>query len=304
MQRGGAVAAVIIGSLILAGSAARLAAEDVITTRTQTFRGRVTGMDAQGVRIQLGQGGEMTIPRAGIVALKVEPPPSVVRGIAAYEKGDMRDAQLQLGRVMLQYLGLDTDWAIKGMLYYGRASQRAGDHANAAKALRAFLDQYPDHPLALDANISLAQIDRAAGRHEPALARFEDLLAPLAAQLKPAQDQLPYAAELLIAIADCREALGRPAEALDACLQAIALCPVEPYYSDAMYRGARLHAAAGRWAKADQLLGELIEHGTDRTWIDKGIADRKTVRARLAETPGAAAAPGPAQTPDQHTPRE
>ncbi|MDP2990587.1 MAG: hypothetical protein Q8O57_08495, partial [Kiritimatiellota bacterium] len=117
-QQGLRVTALVAVGLMLSSMPAW--PQDVVVTRSQTFRGRVVSVDAAGIRIQLAQGGEVTVPRAGVVQLTVEPPPSVVRGIAAYEKGDMRNAQLNLGKVMMQYLGLDTEWAAKGMVYFGR----------------------------------------------------------------------------------------------------------------------------------------------------------------------------------------
>ncbi len=285
--------------LVAAGVACALGgarAQDVITTRTQTFQGKVLDVSEQGVRIRLSQGGEVSIPRAGIVDLKVTAPSVILRGIEAYEKGDLREAKLSLGSAVMKFVGLDTDWAAKGLLYYGRACLRERDYENAGKALALVVEQYPDHPLLLDATISLASIELANGRYEPALARFEELLEPLARQVKPPKNQVPYAAEILIGIAQCRAALGQPDEALDACLKVIGLYPVEPYYSEALYRAARLYAEAGQWRKADQMLSELAAHGTAGDWKQKGAEEHKAVQAGLAAEPnaGGPAAPAPA----------
>ena len=118
-------------------------------------------------------------------------------------------------------------------------------------------------------------------------------LAPLAAQLKPAADQLPLAAEIAVGIGKCLEGLERADDAYLAYLRVIGLYPAEPFYSEALYRAGRLQAAAGRWARADQLLGELIEHGTAAEFAAKAVEERKAVKTALAAAGSAAGAAAP-----------
>lgn len=280
-QQGSFVPALVAVGLMLSSLSAW--SEDVVATKSQTFRGRVISVDAAGIRIQLAQGGEVTVPRAGVIHLTVAPPPSVVRGIAAYEKGDLRDAQLNLGKVMMQYLGLDTEWAAKGMVYFGRASLHFGDYDKAAKAFEAFLQAYPEHPLSMAASVGLAEIELARKNYAPALAKFQELAQRYDKQLKPARDQLPYAAEIYLGIGKCQEGLARPADALDGYLHVIGLYPVEPCYSEALYRGAGLLAAANQNARAEGMLTELIENYPASPFAAKAIEARKALGARRAK---------------------
>lgn len=285
-QQGLCVTALVVVGLILSGMPAW--PEDVVVTRSQTFRGRVLSVDAAGIRIQLTQGGEVTVPRAGVIQLTVEPPPSVVRGIAAYEKSDLRDAQLNLSKVMIQYLGLDTEWAAKGMVYFGRASLRSGDYDKAAKAFDAFLQTYPEHSLSMSASVGLAEIELARKNYAPALAKFQELAQPYDKQLKPAKDQLSYAAEIYLGIGQCQEGLAQPVDALDGYLRVIGLYPVEPFYSEALYRGAGLLAASNQNAKAEGMLTELIENYPASSFAAKAIEARKALGARRANQAAAA----------------
>ncbi len=253
--------------------------EDVVVTKTQTFRGRVLSVDAAGIRVQLAQGGQVTVPRAGVVQLTVAPPPSVVNGIDAYEKGDMRNAKLNLDKVMMQYLGLDTEWAAKGMVYLGRASLRSGDYAAAVKTFETFLQTYPDHPLSLVAAVGLPQVELAKKNYEPALAKFMELAEPFDKQLKPDKDQMVYAAEIYIGIGLCQEGLARPAAALDGYLHVIGLYPQEPFYSEALFRAAKLMAASGQNAKAEGLLAELVDNYPASPFATGAIELRKKVRS-------------------------
>ncbi|MDP2989226.1 MAG: tetratricopeptide repeat protein, partial [Kiritimatiellota bacterium] len=220
---------------------------------------------------------------AGVIQLTVEPPPSVVRGIAAYEKGDLRDAQLNLGKVMMQYLGLDMEWAAKGMVYFGRASLRSGDYDKAAKAFDVFLQTYPEHPLSMAASVGLAEIELARKNYAPALAKFQELAQPYDKQLKPANDQLAYAAEIYLGIGQCQEGLARPADALDGYLRVIGLYAAEPFYSEALYRGAGLLAASNQNAKAESMLTELVENYPASPFAAKAIEMRKVLGARRAK---------------------
>lgn len=287
-QQGLIVTTLVVCGLVL--SVVTAWSEDVVVTKSQTFKGRVISVDDAGIRIQLAQGGEVTVPRAGVVQLTVEPPPSVARGIAAFEKGDMRDAKLSLGKVMLQYLGLDTEWAAKGMVYFGRASLSAGDYDKAAKAFEAFLKTYPEHPLIMAASVGMTQIDLAKKNYAPALAKFQELAEPYDKQLKPARDQLSFAAEIYLGIGQCQEGLARPDEALDAYLRVIGLYPVEPFYSEALYRGAVLLAASNQNAKAEGMLSELIGDYPASPFAAKAIEARKALGGRRTDQ-GSASAP-------------
>ena len=276
LQQGLRVTALVAVGLMLASLSAW--SEDVVVTRSQTFRGRVVSVGAAGIRIQLTRGGEVTVPRAGVIQLTVAPPPSVVRGIAAYEKGDLRNAQLNLGKVMMQYLGLDTEWAAKGMVYFGRASLRSGDYDKASKAFDVFLKTYPEHPLSMAASVGLVEIELAKKNYAPALAQFQELAKPYDKQLKPAKDQLHYAAEIYLGIGRCQEGLARPADAFDGYLKVIGLYPVEPFYSEALYRSAGLLAASNQNAKAEGMLTELIENYPASPFAVKAIEARKKIR--------------------------
>ena len=280
-QQGLCVTALVAVGLMLSSMPAW--PEDVVVTRSQTFRGRVVSVNESGIRIQLTQGGEVTVPRAGVVQLKVDPPPSVVRGIAAYEKGDLRNAQLNLDKVMMQYLGLDTEWAAKGMVYFGLASLRSGDYDKAAKAFDVFLQTYPEHPLSRAASVGLVEIELAKKNYAPALVKFQQLAQPYDKQLKPAKDQLAYAAEIYLGIGQCQEGLARPADALDGYLRVIGLYPVEPFCSEALYRSAGLLAATNQNAKAAGLLAELIENYPASPFATKAIEMRKALGARRAK---------------------
>ena len=96
-------------------------------------------------------------------------------------------------------------------------------------------------------------------------------------------DQLPYAAEIYLGIGQCQEGLARPLDALDAYLRVIGLYSVEPFYSEALYRGAGLLAASNQNAKAEGMLTELIENYPASPFAAKAIEVRKTLGERRAE---------------------
>jgi TolA-binding protein len=263
-----------VGLSILILSALPGGAEDVVVTQNRTFKGRVKSVDAGGIRIEMAGGGEVTVPRASVTSLTVAPPPSVVNGIAAYEKGNLREAQKQLEKVIPQFQGLDVEWAMKGMLYCGRASLAGGEYDKADKMFDMFLAAYEDEPMAVVAKIGKAAIEMARKNYEPALTKLRELAQTYDKQLKPAKDQIPYAAEIALDIGKCLEAQANDSEALNAYLKVSALYPDDTYCPEALYRAALLYVKLGQPRKADALYAELIEDYANNDFAKKAVPER------------------------------
>jgi TolA-binding protein len=264
-------------------------AVDVVVTQNRTFQGRVKSVDASGIRIELSQGGEVTVPRATVTRLTVEAPASVTRGIAAYEKGNLREAQLNLDKIMPQYQGLDVEWAMKGILYNGRACLAAGEYDKADKMFAMFLAAYEDEPMAVVAKIGKAEIEMAKKNYEPALEQLRELAAVYDKQLKPAKSQIPYAAEICLQMGKCLEAQPNDAEALAAYLKVTALYPAEAYCPEALYRAASIYAKRGQTPQAEALFAELIEDYAGTEFAKKAAEDRAALPR--PQDAGKAAAP-------------
>ena len=258
-------------------------AEDVIVTKNRTFRGKIESADLNNITIEVLQHGrqdKLTIPRAIIVNLIVQPPPSVVKGIEAYEKGDMKRAKLNLGSVMMKYQGLDADWAQKGMVFFGRASLINSDYENAEKAFESFLKAYPDHPLSVAAKIGLADVELSKKNYVTALEQFRRLAEPYKNQLKPPRDQWFNAAEIYMGIGKCLDEQDDLAGALDAYMRVIALYPVEIFYPEALYRSALIYMGTNKFARAEMLLSELIDKYGATDFARKAIEKKKEIHAR------------------------
>lgn len=286
--------AAMAGSLVVGIAAS---AEDVVVTQNQTFRGKVKSADPSGITIEItdpqGRLNMITVPRSMVVRVTVEPPPSVIRGIEAYEKGNMKEAQLNLGKLMLQYQGLDVDWASKGMIYFACASLVAGDYEKAEKAFNVFITSYPDHPLAQDAEVGLGEIALVKKNYDAALAKFRELAEPYDKQLKPPKNQVLVAAKIYLGIGKCLEGQSNPTDALNAYLRVIALYPAEKYYPEALYRGAMIYAGLHQPEKAEALLSELISDYPSSEFVPKAVEEKKTLIARRggAEASGTGSKP-------------
>ena len=267
-------------SCLLMGSSAL--AEDQIVTKRGVIRGRVLSADKSSITIEIPGRGKMTYPRSIVERVKVEPPPSVVNGIKAYENGNMREAKLNLGKVMLQYQGLDVEWARKGMVYFGRASLYGKDYKKAEHAFNAFLDAYPDHPLIIDAMIGLAEVEQSKKNCEKALEIFRKLAEPYDKQLKPGKAQLPYAAEIYMGIGKCMEEQNDTDGALKSYIRIIALYPAEKFYPEALYRTARIFTGMNQWDKAGRYLSELINRYPSTEFAKKGIKEKKVIEKKKA----------------------
>ncbi len=261
--------------LMLSGMLSAALAEDEVATQAKVFRGQVLSVDPKGIRIALTAGGETVIPRSLVVGTpKVTPPPSVVRGIEAYEKGNLKEAQRNLAKVAMQYRGLDVDWAAKSLLYYARACLAAGEVDKAGAAFDAFLEAYDDDPLAIAARVGKAKIELFQKKYDEALVKLRELAEVYDKQLKPPTAELEYAAEIYCGIGQCLENQSNDAEALDAYLKVTALYPAKAYCPEALYRAANLYRKAGQIQKAAALYSELIEDYADSALAGKAIEEK------------------------------
>lgn len=233
-------------------------AEDVIITKNQQFRGKVKSANSKSVTIEIAGQGIVAVPRSAIEKLTVEPPPAIIRGIDAYEKGNYKEAQLILSKVANQYLGLDTPWAAKALVYYARGCLMAGDNANAEIAFSAFLSAYDDDPLNVDAELGLAETEVAKKDIDKALPKFQELTDEYEKQLKPPREQFPYAAEAFLGLGKCLEAKKDPDGALNAYLKVIALYPADNALPETLYRAAVIYQSQNRPDYAGMFLNDLI----------------------------------------------
>ncbi len=282
-------AAAVLSAAVVAGALA----EDIVVTRQQTYRGAVKSVTADGIQFELPGKGMITIPRANVTQMRVEAPPAITRGIAAYEHGNIRDARQSLDRIVFQYQGLDVDWAEKGLIYFGRACLQGNELPAAAKAFEAFLTAYPESGLSADARLGMAEIELLNKNHEKALADLRELAAPFDAQLKPPAEQIPYAAAAYINIGRALEAQEQLPEALNAYLRVIALYPDPKLYPAALYHAGLVFNALEQFEKAERILNELNDNYPDHDLAKQAepvrlAAGAKARELAAAEKPAAA----------------
>lgn len=278
------IASVKIISLAFLGALIGLRAgfaEDLIITKTSQYRGKVISADAKGVTIQTVQG-VLAVPRATIEKLTVEQPANIARGIDAYEKNNFKAAQIELARAMTQYSGLDTPWAAKAIVYYGRSCLAAGDLANSEKAFGIFLAAYADdHPLAMDAGLGLAEIEVARKNIEKALPKFQQLTAEYDNQVRPEKEQFPYAAAAFLGLGKCLESQNDLDGALTAYLKVISLYPADNALPETLYRAALIYQKQNKLANAGILIQDLATQYPASPYAAKAAEIKKQIEPRL-----------------------
>ena len=253
-------------------------AEDVIITKNQQFRGKVKSANKTGVTIEIAGQGVMTVARASIVQMTIEPPPSVLRGVEAYKKGNFKEAQISLAKVSAQYLGLDTPWAAEALVYYGRCCLMAGDYTGAEKAFSAFIAAYEeDHPMKMDAEIGLAETEVGLQNIDKALPKFQELAAQYDKQIKPSKEQLPYAAATFLGLGKCLETRGDAFGALNAYLKVIALYPTDSSMPEALFRAASIYRSRNKPEQAGLLLKDLTTQYAKSAWAAKGATLQREI---------------------------
>ena len=288
-------AAGLAAAVWLAAGALASRAEDVVVTRQQTYRGTVKSVTSDGIQFELPGKGVITIPRAAVTQMRVAEPPGIARGIAAFEHGNIREARQSLDRVVFQYQGLDQEWAMKALLYFGRACLLSNEPQNAAKAFDAFLKAYPDAELAVDARLGLSEIDLQNKNYDKVLTDLRGLAAPYDAQLKPPASQIPYAAAAYLGIGRALEAQQQLSEALAAYLRVIALYPDPKQYPEALYHAGLVFNALEQFDKAERLLNELAENYPDHELAKQAEPVRAAAGAKAREMAAAAEQPAAAQ---------
>lgn len=253
------------------------AADIIITRDGSRYEGQVVETSPQGVSIKLAAG-QFTIPRDRIDRMQVEPPALVLKGIEAFERGNMKEAAFNLGQSVTKYPALDVGWASTGLLYYGRASLAIKDYAAAESTFKSFLDWYPDHQGVASARIGLAMVMVSKKEYEPALEKLREIAEPLNAELKPEGNAFAQAADVNLTMGLCYEGIGKTKEARDSYLKVVALYPAPGFVEEALCRAARLYAAAGDAQYANMLYTQLIEEYPASPFAREAIAERSALK--------------------------
>jgi TolA-binding protein len=271
------------------GAGLAAASADEIVTQSQTYRGKVKSANREGIIIEINlAGGQsvITVPRNLVLKVWVTQPASVSNGIAAYEKGNFKEAQADLGKTFQQYPGLDVGWAVTSLLYFARASLAVADLTKAQQGFGLFATNYSEHALGPEGQAGLLEVELARKNYEAALEGFRKLAEGFDKQLKPTKVESACAARVYLGIGKCLEGLAKPAEALPAYLALVALYPVEPFYPEALFRGAAIYRVLGQNEQAEVRLQALLNEYATSEWGLKAAEEKKKIAARLETKPG------------------
>jgi len=272
----------VVGSALLVAGLQWAGAEDVIYTQTQTNRGQVKAVSSTAVTLVTALG-EMNIPRASIVKLDVVAPVPILKGIAAFEKGNYREAQINLTGVTT-YLGLDAEWAEKGLIALAKCVLAGGDLAKAESQFNDFIQAYPppasEH--SVDAELGLAMVAIAKKDYETAMAKFIEVAEPFDKVLKPSRDQIANASECYLGMGKCLESQDKLDEALVAYLKVVALYFSDTACPEAAYQAAMIMARQNQVEKASGLFDLLIETYPTSEFAKKAIEARKSMPVSVA----------------------
>ena len=273
----------LIGVLCWCATIMAVNAVDVILTKTQRFSGKVRSANSKSVTIVIPGQGVIAVPRSKIEKMKVEAPAAIIRGIDAYEKGNYKVAQLTLSKAAYQFVGLDTSWAAKALVYYARVCLMNGDNAKAEKAFSDFLAAYDDDPMCVDAELGIAETQLAKKDIDKAFAKFQELASEYEKVLRPPKEQFPYAAEAFLGVGKCLEAKDDPKGAINAYLKVIALYPADNALPETLYRAALLYKTQNNLNYADMFLSDLITQYPADPYAKKAIDLKKQIKPLLAE---------------------
>ena len=278
-----------------AAASAGAAIDEIVIRSGAVYRGKVLSATVKGVKIELPGRGSFDVPREQIDHIMMSPPAAIVKGIQAYERGSMKEAIATLKLAIFQFQGMDTDWAVKGLLCYARACLADRNLPEAEKAFTTFLDTYPDHDNKRDADIGLAELEIERKQYDVALSNLLEMVTTYDEMLKPEGELLRQAAQLNRDIAQCYLGLERPEDALDSFTKVIALYPWPDYYPETLYAAAELSARLGRLQRADLIYSELLENYKEFPKYRDASREQNAIRQKLAAAEAQDAGAGAAQ---------
>jgi TolA-binding protein len=252
-------------------------AQDKLYTARGVIKGTVVSADEKAVTIEVPGRGRMSYPRSIVKKLEVNPPPSVIEGIKAFDRGKMKSAKLNLSRVMENFKGMDTEWARIGLINYARACLAENDLDQAEGAFNAFLQAYPDSELRDVAKIGIADVLRKRRQYKEALKIYTEISEQFSEKLKVKSEMMPVAARTFLGIGKCMEGNNEFQDAMEAYVQIIALYPAKDFYPEALYNTAKMFIKENAPERAEKYLSELINFYPGSEFAQEALGLRKSI---------------------------
>ncbi|MDW8343897.1 MAG: tetratricopeptide repeat protein [Verrucomicrobiae bacterium] len=263
-----------LGVVVAAGSTA-WASTDLVVTATGIQTGQIVRVDSTAVVLRMPVG-EISIPRAEIVEVRVPQPAEVETGINALGNRQFREAINALQPIVERYGGLEIDWVEEAMLRLGEAQVGARAFADARRTLDRFRTAYPNSRFAVTLVPKYARLAVAQGKCAEALPMVSKQIEELIYRKAITMEEELAVAESLIVWADCQREAGNLDDALDGYLKVVALFNASPpLTSEARMKAAETFETKKNWRRAKGLWRDLIEAGGDQQVVD-------TARNRLA----------------------
>jgi len=227
---------------LVATTAAPTAAQDAVVLKSGLTReGKITGVSAGNVRLQV-DGGSTGIPLADVREIRMDAPPEFDAAAARLASGDTAGAVTALQKINEDFAGLPAPWAERAAALLGDAKLAAGDKAGAAAAYDQLTQTYPQ-ATAL-ANLGRARLAVDDGKFDEAAPLLAPLLANSDKTAFPAPADGPALSQAHYLMGRIKEAAGEFPAALENYLKASVVFPFDK------------NAAADARKRADALRAE------------------------------------------------
>ncbi len=228
-------------AILIAAAAAAPAQDAVVLKSGLTREGKITGVSAGNVRLQI-ESGSTGIPLSDVREIRMDAPPEFDAAAARLASGDANGAVAALQKINDAFTGLPAPWAERAAALLGDAKLAAGDKTGAAAAYDQLTKTYPQ-ATAL-ANLGRARLAVDDGKFEQAAPLLAPLLANSDKTAFPAPAEGPALGQAHYLTGRIKEAAGDFPAALENYLKASALFPFDK------------NAAADAQKRADALRAE------------------------------------------------
>jgi tetratricopeptide (TPR) repeat protein len=200
-------------------------AQDAVVLKSGLTReGKITGVSAGSVRLQMGSGAT-GIPLADIREIRMDAPPEFDAAAAKLSAGDTAAATGVLEKITQTYAGLPAPWAERALALLGDAKLAAGDKEGAAAVYDKLTETYPQAKSL--ANLGRARLAVDGGKFSEAEPLLQPLLDASAKTALPAASDGPAFTQAHYLAGRIKEAAGELEAALVHYLKASALFPFD-----------------------------------------------------------------------------
>ncbi len=201
-------------------------AQDRLITATGVQEGRIIGVRAANVMIELPGGrGTIGVPMATVKRVEKDAPPEYAAALRHYQARAYDAAYASLKKLVDQFGGLQTEWALGASSLLGDVLVAQGKYVEAEKAYELFKSRYPGAVGSDRAEVGMARIEVEQKKFEEARRRLEPIVQRALQAIAPDASSSALYGQAFLLMGRIEESAGNLSSALENYLRTVTLFP-------------------------------------------------------------------------------